>query len=171
MTRVKGRAALLVGTHWGPKRRLSVGFISGSAAVRQLVADMAVAWCETGADLSFDFWIDPDVDPGPADIRVSFVQDGSSWSVLGTTARQIARDEPTMNFGWLTEELAEDKARSVILHEFGHALGLIHEHQNPHVPVAWDVDAVVRDLSGPPNNWDLATIETNMFARDVAPPS
>lgn len=165
VTRTKGRAALLVGTHWGAKRRLSVGFIGGSPAVRQRVANIATAWTRTRADLSFDFWMGLDIDPTSADIRVSFVQNGRSWSVLGTTARQVPRDEPTMNLGWLTEVLPEDQARSVILHEFGHALGLIHEHQNPHRPIQWDVDAVVRDLSGPPNNWDAATIQTNMFAQ------
>jgi hypothetical protein len=68
-----------------------------------------------------------------------------------------------MNLGWMTEDLEEEKARAVVLHEFGHALGLIHEHQNPHQPVAWDIDAVVRDLRGPPNNWDNDTIRQNMF--------
>jgi hypothetical protein len=49
------------------------------------------------------------------------------------------------------------------LHEFGHAIGLIHEHQNPLGAIKWNRDAVIADLSGPPNNWDEATIENNMF--------
>ncbi len=51
----------------------------------------------------------------------------------------------------------------MILHEFGHALGLIHEHQNPLGTIKWNKPAVVHDLSGPPNNWDQATIDHNMF--------
>jgi hypothetical protein len=51
----------------------------------------------------------------------------------------------------------------VVLHEFGHAIGLIHEHQNPKGGVNWNKAAVKHDLSGPPNNWDDATIESNMF--------
>lgn len=69
VTCTKGRAALLVGTHWGAKRRLSVGFIGGSVAVRRRVADIAKIWADTRADLSFDFWTDLDVDPASASCR------------------------------------------------------------------------------------------------------
>ena len=60
-----------------------------------------------------------------------------------------------MNFGWLDE--------AVVLHEFGHAIGLAHEHQNPDKGIKWNEDAVIRDLSGPPNNWDVATIRHNVL--------
>jgi hypothetical protein len=61
-----------------------------------------------------------------------------------------------MNFGWLDE--------GVIRHEFGHMLGMIHEHQNPNTnPIQWNKPAVIAALSGPPNNWDAATIQHNMF--------
>ena len=36
-----------------------------------------------------------------------------------------------MNYGWIDADSPEEELRSVVLHEFGHALGLIHEHQNP----------------------------------------
>ncbi len=53
----------------------------------------------------------------------------------------------------------------MVLHEFGHTLGLIHEHQNPNRPINWNRAAVIADLSGPPNNWDEETIENNIFKR------
>lgn len=68
-----------------------------------------------------------------------------------------------MNFGWLKPGVTESEARRVILHEFGHALGLIHEHQNPISAMKWNKPAVMADLSGPPNNWDPAKIQHNMF--------
>ena len=61
-----------------------------------------------------------------------------------------------MNLGWQDE--------AVILHEFGHAIGLIHEHQNPVHGIRWNKDVVYRDLGGPPNNWPKATVDFNMFA-------
>ena len=70
-----------------------------------------------------------------------------------------------MNYGWLTDESTDDQVRRVVLHEFGHALGLIHEHQNPNRAIQWNRDAVIQDLQGPPNNWDLETIENNMFRK------
>jgi serralysin len=69
-----------------------------------------------------------------------------------------------MNLGWMTLMLAEDEARSVVLHEFGHALGLIHEHLNPAQPIDWDKKRVCDDLRAS-QGWDDATIEANMFAR------
>jgi hypothetical protein len=71
--------------------------------------------------------------------------------------------QPTMNYGWLTPDSEDDEIRRVVLHEFGHALGLIHEHQNPAGGIQWDRDAVTRDLSGPPNNWPADVIDHNMF--------
>jgi hypothetical protein len=49
------------------------------------------------------------------------------------------------------------------MHEFGHALGLIHEHQNPKGGIQWNEPAVKADLGGPPNNWDDATIRHNVL--------
>jgi hypothetical protein len=110
------------------------------------------------ADLTLDFR-----DSGSTLIRVSFRYPGS-WSVIGTTCRQIIdQGQPTMNYGWLTPDTSDDEVQRVVLHEFGHALGLIHEHQNPGGQIHWNRQQVIQDLSGPPNNWDLETIEHNMF--------
>jgi hypothetical protein len=50
-----------------------------------------------------------------------------------------------------------------VLHEFGHALGLIHEHQSPASGIPWNRDAVYTSLSGSPNYWDRQTIDANLF--------
>ena len=70
-----------------------------------------------------------------------------------------------MNFGWLDNTSTDREIRQVVLHEIGHAIGLIHEHQNPLHAIHWNKAAVRHDLSGPPNNWDDATIQHNMFDR------
>ena len=84
--------------------------------------------------------------------------------MIGTTCRQATdKTQPTMNYGWLTPTSDDAEIERVVLHEFGHALGLIHEHQNPAGGIKWNRDAVIHDLSGPPNNWPLNVIEHNMF--------
>ena len=70
-----------------------------------------------------------------------------------------------MNYGWLTPASSQSDIDEVVLHEFGHALGLIHEHQNPRGGIKWNKPAVIADLSGPPNNWDPETIEHNIFKK------
>jgi hypothetical protein len=75
----------------------------------------------------------------------------------------VPKDKPTMNYGWLKSSTPPIELRRVVLHEFGHALGLIHEHQNPAGGIPWNRQAVYKALSGPPNNWDTATIDRNMF--------
>ncbi len=153
------RAALLNKGRWDRGAEIRVGFMEGAPTLHSRVRDVAEEW--TGpkmANVKLDF-----VDAGPADIRVAFVQGNGSWSYLGTVCRQINRAKPTMNYGWLTPDSPDNELRRVVLHEFGHALGLIHEHQNPNRPIAWNRPAVIADLSGPPNRWTEAQIENNMF--------
>lgn len=150
------RAALEKANRWTVKT-IKIGFMGGTPAQHALVRKYAVGWIDAGAKLTFS-WVTLD----QADIRISFVDDGS-WSVIGKSAKKVPKNEATMNFGWLTPDVSEAEARSVILHEFGHALGLIHEHQNPLGAINWNKDAVYGDLSGPPNDWSKTTIDHNMF--------
>jgi hypothetical protein len=150
------RAALVKDSKWDMSQ-ISISFLDGTDEQKALVRKYAEEWLKY-ANLSFSW------EPPPnTDIRISFRYKGS-WSVIGKTAKNVRpKTQPTMNFGWLNPGVSETEARRVILHEFGHALGLIHEHQNPVGSIKWNKPAVIADLSGPPNNWDPATIEHNMF--------
>lgn len=153
------KAAALDGVKWGPASTVTVRFLEGDPGLQRRVENVAKEWMQhANVRLSF-------LDEGDADIRIAFQQGNGSWSYLGTDSRTIPKDQPTMNYGWLTPDSPDEELRRVVLHEFGHALGLIHEHQNPDGGIEWNRDAVIRDLSGPPNNWDLATIENNIFKK------
>ena len=52
-----------------------------------------------------------------------FLLGQGSWSYLGTDATRVPKESFTMNLGFVD--------RPTVLHEFGHSLGLIHEHQSP----------------------------------------
>lgn len=154
------KTALLLGAKWPVGSTITVRFLEGDPGLCQRVRAVAEEWTNL-ANLTFDFRTS-----GPTDIRIAFMAGRGSWSYLGTMCQRIDEPAPTMNFGWLTPTSSEDELRRVVRHEFGHALGLIHEHQNPKGGgIAWNRDAVIADLSGPPNNWTEATIEENIFKK------
>ena len=144
------RAAFERGKLWPLGATLRVAFLDGSEAQHEIVRRFAPTWSKY-ASIRFDF-----VNNQNPDIRITFDPNDGSWSYIGLDCRTIPRSAPTMNLGWQDE--------GVVLHEFGHTLGMIHEHQNPTGGIKWNKEAVYRDLSGPPNNWDKATIDNNMFA-------
>jgi serralysin len=153
------RAALIKKNKWPKGSTINVAFLDGDASVQDRIKDAVKAWTSPDtASLKIVFL----KDPKKADVRISFTYEGS-WSAIGTACRTVPKDEPSMNFGWLTPASSDEDLRAVVLHEFGHALGLIHEHQSPGSVIPWNKANVYRDLSGPPNNWDTATIDANMF--------
>lgn len=152
------RLALVTSKKWANGRELRVHFLDGHPDVQAKVEEYAHQWSKH-ANIKFKFGYDPS-----AEIRISFEQEGS-WSYLGTDALVIPRPEPTMNYGWLTPGSAEDEFRRVVTHEFGHALGSIHEHQHPEAGIPWDKEAVYRYFMGPPNNWTKEDTDHNLFER------
>jgi hypothetical protein len=155
----KTRGAILKDATWKNGETITVSFLDGDPALQKRVRDMAQRWTAPEmANLEFQF-----LNHNNTDIRISFKNKGS-WSLLGKYCRNRTDTSlPTMNFGWLTPASTEEVLRRVVLHEFGHAVGFIHEHQNPLNSIQWNRDAVISDLQGPPNNWSIDEINTNMF--------
>ena len=154
-------AAVETSKLWKPGRTLRVRFLDGEEQVQKKVAHFAQQWAEF-ANITFAFGEDP-----KAEIRISFREAGS-WSALGTdclVAEWYPLSKATMNFGWLMRTSTDREYSSVVLHEFGHALGMIHEHQTPAEGIQWNREAVIRDLSQPPNSWDEETIQFNVLDR------
>lgn len=143
------RMAVLKSKKWPNASTLRISFLEGTAEQQSIVNQFAPEWCQF-ANLKFAFTNDSD-----AEIRIAFQDSDGAWSYIGTDCRDIPLDQPTMNLGWQDE--------GVVLHEFGHAIGLIHEHQNPKGGIKWNKPVVYRDLGGPPNNWPKAVVDNNMF--------
>ncbi|BAY99803.1 hypothetical protein NIES37_37860 [Tolypothrix tenuis PCC 7101] len=152
------RMALITGKKWQPGRTLRVRFLDGDPMVQMKIQAIAIQWTQY-ANLKLVFGNDPD-----AEIRIS-CQPGGSWSYLGTDALTRAKNEPTMNYGWLKPDSSDQDYMGVVLHEFGHALGCIHEHQHPQAGIPWNRDAVYSYYMGPPNNWNKEKIDSNIFQK------
>lgn len=80
------------------------------------------------ANISFSFQQE-----GTPQIRITFDPNGGSWSFVGNENASIDASKATMNLGWLNgnSDAISDDEHGVILHEFGHVIGLLHEHQSP----------------------------------------
>ena len=152
------RGAVVRDKKWQPGQTLRVRFLDGDPIVQQKIEAVAHQWSKY-INIRFAFGNDPN-----AEIRIS-CQPGGSWSYIGTDAKGIPQDRPTMNYGWLKPNSSEEDYASVVLHEFGHALGMIHEHQHPEAGIPWNRDAVYRYYMGPPNNWTKEGVDHNLFAQ------
>ena len=97
--------------------------------------------------------------PG-AEIRISFDPNDGAWSYVGTDCRSIPLNEATMNLGFMDG--------GTTAHEFGHAIGLAHEHQNPAGGIQWNEEVVIRELAKSPNFWDEATTRHNVLRKYTA---
>ncbi len=145
----RDRAVSLIGKQWQNGSALRIRFLGGTKAQQDMVKEIAPQWTEH-ANLNFEFGDDP-----RAEIRVSFDENDGAWSYVGTDNSDIPLHAATLNLGWLDE--------GVILHEFGHMIGLSHEHQNPAGGIQWNEAQVIADLAGAPNFWDEATVRHNVL--------
>jgi hypothetical protein len=124
------------------------------------IRDVVMAW-NNALQESIRFVFD---DRAEADIRVGF-QNTGNWSYVGTEARHYPQSDQTMNLGSITPASDDATVRQVVLHEFGHALGCVHEFRSPEAPIQWDEDAVYAYYGGAPNFWDRATTKANVLDR------
>ena len=130
------RAISPVGKQWVNGSTIRIRFLSGTAAQQDAGARRSPPSGPSTRTSNFEFGDDP-----RAEIRVSFDADDGAWSYVGTDNSRIPLHAATLNLGW--------QDQGVILHEFGHMIGLAHEHQNPEGGLVWNEEEVIRDLSGP----------------------
>ena len=125
--------------------------------MRSKIRQWAKVWSEY-ANVYFNF-----IDSGNAQIRVRVNSDGTSWSYIGKGALRVDPSQPTINFGWFNDQTSDDEFSRVIVHEFGHAIGCIHEQASPVANIPWNkpyVYAWYQQNLG----WNQQQVDSQVFA-------
>jgi hypothetical protein len=180
---------------WAPGGTITVAFNGGNPHLHSLIEKLVSEWPEY-ANIHFDFgrdssghyrtWSTSDLDY-KADVRVAFKAPGF-WSAIGKDAVNPDLYQPgvqTLNFQDFDVSLPYEW-EGVVRHEFGHVLGLEHEHQSPVVACdfRWEDDkgyvrttdqfgqfivdkqgrhpGIYTSMEGPPNNWSKEQIDFNL---------
>ncbi|KZS92449.1 zincin [Sistotremastrum niveocremeum HHB9708] len=138
---------------WPHGSVLRIRFLNGTSDLHERVKKHAAEWLKY-AWVFFHY-----VSEGDADIRIWF--GGKGWSSkLGNTSRG-PQNTPSMKLA-MTSKTIDTEGRH-ILHEFGHALGCIHEHLRPDTGIIWNKPKVLAHYMNPPNNWPKEKVEHNLF--------
>lgn len=144
---------------WTVGQVLRVKFMDSLSNTLRLRIEKAAREWELYANVRLQF-----VRRGKAEIRIGLNPREGSWSYMGRDALYLDSLSKTMNFGWFTDRTPDYEIRRTTLHEFGHALGLIHEHQNPLQNIQWDVEKVYAYYAQT-QGWSRQDVDQNLFRK------
>ena len=147
-------AAAVVNNIWS-KTRLQVSFVDAetydpTGIIRLRIRTVVQLWSEAAlGGINFDWSDKMQYD---SDIRISLRPDGTFWSLVGTDTRLSGSNLITLNLGFNNSEYYSSSDTNnfyvrefhrLVLHEFGHALGFVHEHLSPKSPIKFNEPAAI----------------------------
>ncbi|MCB0351293.1 MAG: hypothetical protein KDD38_08935 [Bdellovibrionales bacterium] len=144
--------------YWPVGSTIDVLFLDGSQQDQNFVIVNALKWTHA-ANIKFNFY-NIRVPGRNYQVRITF-KGCNNRSELGTDALLVPQNKPTMMLPVFNSIAASqsNKAR-VVYHEFGHVLGLKHEHQSPRfafsrnsVAVEKCIKAKLKKISCYNNEW------------------
>jgi hypothetical protein len=145
-----------VGTHskfWDNARTLSISFMEPLTDELEYRVEKIIRRWDPHHSLALEF-----VKNRPADIRI-YLGGKRNESYLGTDALSAPLDQPTL---LVSTEPDHWSFESILLHEFGHALGLQHEHLQPHAKIPWNKEKVYHFYQTT-QGWSKTDIDLNLF--------
>ena len=138
---------------WANGRTLKIAFMDElEADHKDKIIKAASQWLPY-INLTFEF-----VDDLVGDIRIATTNNFNS-SMLGTDALLIHPDDRTMDLGVKPDH---PDFEVIVTHEFGHALGAMHEHQHPQARIPWNKEAAYEYLAKH-HGWTREDVDSNVF--------
>ncbi|KAH9995883.1 hypothetical protein BJV74DRAFT_298723 [Russula compacta] len=141
---------------WPEGHTITVCFLTGSPYLQRKVMDIAQEWTHH-ANIKFHL-----VQGRNAEIRIKFTGSGGpSYSWIGTDNSSVPSNQETMGLG-IVDSTNEHDLRATVLHEFGHALGCVHEHMQPNFRFKWRDQVVIDAHKG---RWTEKMVRENILNR------
>ncbi len=155
-TKLKGRGLADNYFLWDNGKEIYVKFMSGSPAMQKQIMAAAKEW-EKYANLKFK-----QVTSGPAQIRILLTDEDGYYSMVGSQASMIPEEEQTMNFDTTGNNFKYPVSmKGTVIHEFGHAIGLLHEHSSPVSGIQWDKEKIYSEYAE--MGWDRDMVDAQVF--------
>lgn len=154
--------------YWQTTDPLEVCFYGGTPALRKRIKDAAVAWQIPGTSIRFDFGQVPGLRTCDGvtrhPIRIGF-RGREYRSDIGQESTARPAHKASMNFpDWDIRQVSDDEMQQIVAHEFGHALGFHHEHQNPWSKCESELDWNRIPALVAPYGWEDVQIKKNLKA-------
>lgn len=141
---------------WDKGQTLKIYFVNGDQSQHQQFMDIANLWIIDGVSLK----LETTDDIKESNIRASIGEKLNESLIGKQSTHPDYKDKVTLKVANVTNQ-------SIVLHEFGHALGLVHEHFHVDFPYHWDRDAVYNDLKKLGGPWtDAKYIDRHVFHED-----
>ncbi|MCW0920024.1 M12 family metallopeptidase [Pseudomonas glycinis] len=138
---------------WHPSRHLTISFMDNPpASLKEAIKSHIWEWADY-VSLTFSF-----IDSKDGVIRIT-TDTTQNASQIGTDALTVAAGKPTM---FIYARPGDADFRTVVIHEFGHALGFHHEHLHPDANIPWNRPKVYQEYA---EKWgmDKQSVDLNIF--------
>ena len=139
--------------YWDNGRTITLSFMEHIPDQLEYRVERIIRLWDPHHSLALDF-----VKNRPANIRI-YLGGKRNESYLGTDALVAPRDQPTLFVATNPDHWAFE---CTLLHEFGHALGLQHEHLHPHARIPWNKEKVYTFYQVS-QGWSKKEVDLNLF--------
>ena len=144
---------------WENGRTITVSFMQDLSDDLEYRIERIIRQWEPHLSLAFEF-----VEGRQGEIRIALDSEHNE-SCLGTDALIADPNEPTLS---LAAKPDDSTFEQILLHEFGHALGLLHAHLHPEARIPWNKEKVY-NFYKTTWGWSESDINHNLFDFETGP--